>query len=48
MQQAGDVAVDEISPLTDVRGSMDYRNELARNVLVKYFYEMQSSEMEVA
>jgi xanthine dehydrogenase small subunit len=48
MQQAGDIAVDEISPLTDVRGSMDYRNNLARNVLVKYFYEMQTTQMEVA
>jgi xanthine dehydrogenase small subunit len=48
MQQAGDIAVDEISPLTDVRGSMSYRNNLARNVLTKYFYEMQSAEMEVA
>ena len=47
MREAGNVAVDEISPLTDVRGSMDYRNDLARNVLVKYFYEMQSTKMEV-
>ena len=48
MQRAGDVAVDEISPLTDVRGSMDYRNNLARNVMAKYFYESQTTEMEVA
>ncbi len=48
MQQAGDVAVGEITPLTDVRGSKDYRNELARNVLVKYFHQRQSSAMEVA
>ena len=39
MQQAGDVAVAEITPLTDVRGSADYRLYLARNVLVKYFHE---------
>ena len=48
MQQAGEVAVGEIAPLTDVRGSKDYRNDLARNVLVKYFHQRQTSEMEVA
>ena len=48
MQQAGEVVVGEITPLTDVRGSSDYRNDLARNVLVKYFHQRQASKMEVA
>jgi xanthine dehydrogenase small subunit len=36
---AGDAAIAEISPLTDVRGSADYRRQLARNVLLKFFRE---------
>jgi xanthine dehydrogenase small subunit len=36
---AGDVAAGEIRPLTDVRGSADYRRQLARNVLLKFFRE---------
>jgi xanthine dehydrogenase small subunit len=37
--RAGDVAVGEIRPLTDVRGSADYRLALTRNVLLKFFHE---------
>ena len=36
---AGDVAAGEIRPLTDVRGSTDYRLQLARSVLLKFFHE---------
>ena len=36
---AGDEAVGEIRPLTDVRGTADYRLQLARNVLLKFFHE---------
>jgi xanthine dehydrogenase small subunit len=36
---AGDVAAGEIRPLSDVRGSSDYRLQLARNVLLKFFHE---------
>jgi xanthine dehydrogenase small subunit len=36
---AGDVAAGEIRPLTDVRGSGDYRLQLARGVLLKFFHE---------
>jgi xanthine dehydrogenase small subunit len=43
MQAAGDFAVDEISPISDVRGSADYRLQLARNVLVKFFHEQELS-----
>lgn len=41
MSEAGDVAIDEITPISDVRGSKDYRYQLARNVLVKFFHQQQ-------
>lgn len=40
-RRAGDVAVNEIRPLTDVRGSSEYRLQLARNVLLKVFHEQR-------
>jgi xanthine dehydrogenase small subunit len=43
MRQAGDVAVGEIAPISDVRGAADYRYQLTRNVLVKFYYETQAS-----
>ncbi|MEX2092721.1 MAG: FAD binding domain-containing protein [Pirellulales bacterium] len=39
MRTAGDVAVSEISPISDVRGSADFRYQLTRNVLVKFYLE---------
>ena len=47
MAAAGDVAVDEITPLSDVRGSADFRLQLARNVLLKYFHETKMEEVAV-
>ena len=47
MSAAGDVAVDEITPLSDVRGSADFRLQLARNVLLKYFHETKMEEVAV-
>ena len=44
MLAAGDVAVEEISPITDVRGSKEYRYRLTRNVLVKFYHETQEVE----
>jgi xanthine dehydrogenase small subunit len=38
-RQAGRVARSEVAPLSDVRGSKDYRWQLAENVLVKFFFE---------
>jgi xanthine dehydrogenase small subunit len=38
-RRAGEVAAGEITPLTDVRGSADYRLQLARTVLLKFFHE---------
>lgn len=39
MRAAGDIAVAEITPISDVRGSADYRRQLARNVLVKFYHQ---------
>jgi xanthine dehydrogenase small subunit len=41
MDQAGEIAMDEITPISDVRGSKDYRFQLARNVLLKLYHEQQ-------
>ena len=38
-EEAGRVARDEIAPISDVRGSADYRLQLAENILSKYYYE---------
>jgi xanthine dehydrogenase small subunit len=42
MRLAGDVAVAEITPISDVRGAADYRYQLTRNILLKFFYETQA------
>ncbi|MBX3422737.1 MAG: FAD binding domain-containing protein [Pirellulaceae bacterium] len=39
MQAAGALVVEEISPISDVRGSADYRYQLAKNVLAKFYCE---------
>jgi xanthine dehydrogenase small subunit len=41
MIAAGDVAVTEIAPISDVRGAADYRYQLTRNILLKFYYESQ-------
>jgi xanthine dehydrogenase small subunit len=43
MRAAGDVAVDEIAPISDVRGAADYRYQLTRNILLKFYHETQTS-----
>jgi xanthine dehydrogenase small subunit len=42
MRLAGDVAVAEITPISDVRGAADYRFQLTRNILLRFFYETQT------
>jgi xanthine dehydrogenase small subunit len=42
LRAAGDVTVAEISPISDVRGAADYRYQLTRNILLKFYYESQS------
>ncbi len=39
MTQAGEIAVTEISPISDVRGQASYRLQLARNMLKKFYWE---------
>jgi len=39
MHRAGEIVVSEITPISDVRGSADYRRQLARNVLLKFYHE---------
>jgi xanthine dehydrogenase small subunit len=36
---AGEVARDEIAPISDVRGSREFRLQLAENVLQRFYYE---------
>lgn len=39
--EAGNIAVNEITPISDVRGSKEFRNLLAKNILLKFFYDVQ-------
>ncbi len=39
MDEAGEQAINEITPISDVRGTADYRYQLARNVLLKLYHE---------
>jgi xanthine dehydrogenase small subunit len=39
--EAGERAMAEVTPISDVRGSADYRYQLTRNVLLKFFLENQ-------
>ena len=43
MQQAGELAVDEDSPISDVRGSEAYRLQLTKNIFLKYFYDISET-----
>jgi xanthine dehydrogenase small subunit len=40
MWQAGETALAEITPISDVRGSADYRNRLAANILPKFYHDI--------
>jgi xanthine dehydrogenase small subunit len=42
-ENAGEVAQQEITPITDVRGSADYRRTLAGNILSKFWHEVFGS-----
>ena len=41
MFEAGELATAEVTPISDVRGSEDYRLQLTRNVFVKFYLEHQ-------
>jgi xanthine dehydrogenase small subunit len=40
---AGEIAREEIAPITDVRGSREFRLQLAENILCRFYYEAASS-----
>ena len=40
LEDAGAVARDEIAPISDVRGTRDFRLQLAENVLRKFYYDV--------
>jgi len=42
LEDAGAVAREEITPISDVRGSRDFRLQLAENVLRKFYYDVAS------
>jgi xanthine dehydrogenase small subunit len=37
--EAGEIARGEVAPISDVRGSKEYRLQLAENILTKFYYE---------
>jgi xanthine dehydrogenase small subunit len=43
MSRAADIAGSEVAPISDVRGSRDFRDTLLKNILLKLFYETQQS-----
>ncbi|HUP65399.1 MAG TPA: FAD binding domain-containing protein [Thermoanaerobaculia bacterium] len=47
-REAGETALGEIAPISDVRGAAAFRNRLAGNVLMKFYYESAASAQEAA
>jgi xanthine dehydrogenase small subunit len=41
---AGQHAVQEITPQSDVRGSQDFRKQLAKNILLKFYHEVMGAD----
>jgi len=39
VSQAGDIAVTEVAPITDVRGSEKYRRTLTKNIFQRFYFE---------
>lgn len=39
LREAGEIARTEVTPITDVRGSADFRLQLAENILVKFYFD---------
>lgn len=47
MNKAAELALTEISPISDVRGSQAFRLQLARNLLLKLYYELADGRVAV-
>ena len=45
MRQAGEIACSEVTPISDVRGSAEFRDRLTRNVFLKFFHERAAVAM---
>ena len=43
--EAGRMAREEITPITDVRGSREFRLQLAENILLKFYHELAGEEV---
>jgi xanthine dehydrogenase small subunit len=43
MRKAGEIAIGEITPISDVRGSAEYRYQLTRNILLKYYHNLSAT-----
>jgi xanthine dehydrogenase small subunit len=46
-EQAGRIARTEVKPISDVRGSMDYRLQLAENIMVKLWHDLAGQSVPV-
>jgi xanthine dehydrogenase small subunit len=44
--EAGDMAGQEITPISDVRGSKDFRYQLAANIMQKFYFEVTAQMQE--
>jgi xanthine dehydrogenase small subunit len=42
MQAAGELAVQKITPINDVRGTANYRRQLTRNIFLKFYHQTQT------
>ncbi|HVT42860.1 MAG TPA: xanthine dehydrogenase small subunit [Thermoanaerobaculia bacterium] len=40
LESAGEIAREEIAPISDVRGTRDFRLQLAENILKKFYYDV--------
>lgn len=43
-EEAGRLAAEEITPISDVRGSRDYRLRLAKNIMARYWHDATARE----
>jgi xanthine dehydrogenase small subunit len=48
LRQAGEIAVKEITPISDVRSSADYRFQLAENMPLKWYHEVSNGHQTAA